>query len=480
MKLIINGEIKEFVQNNLTILELLKLENVKNPDVVSVQYNGIFLDKSQYEITKLKEGDEVEFLYFIGGGGWIIKFSTKAIHGDLKNEDVYKSLRFPVYDSVAFEFYSSKEIEDAFLGRILSHSYSRISNPTVAELEKRLTLLSESYGVVSTSSGMSAITSVILSISGTNANIITSPFLFGNTYSLFEKTLARFGLSTKYVDFSNINEIENAIDKNTVAIFFETITNPQLAIFDIEKIVAIAKKHNLITILDNTLSTFYLFSPRKWGINIEVISTTKYISGGATTVGGAIFDYGNYDWSKNRFIEDDAKKYGKNALLVRLKREVYRNTGGCLSPHNAYLQILGLETLSLRIEKASSNAKIIAERLSKHPKVKFVNYPGLQNSLYFENAKKYLNNFYGSLLTIDLETKEKCFKFMDNLKLIRRATNLHDNKSLAIHPASTIFCEYPKEKREELGVGDGIVRLSIGIEDVEDLYEDILQSLEGI
>ena len=407
-----------------------------------------------------------------------MKISTKAIHGDRTNNDPYKSLKFPVYDSVAFEFVSSKEIEDAFLGRALAHTYSRISNPTLAELERRLAILSDAYGVVVTSSGMAAITNVILSIAGSGANIITSPFLFGNTYSLFEKTLKRFGFSARYVDFSNPENIENAIDENTVAIFFETITNPQLAIFDIEKIVNIAKKHNLLTILDNTLATFYLFSSKKWGIDIEIISTTKYISGGATSVGGAIFDFGTYDYGRNKFIASDAEKYGKNALLVKLKREVYRNTGGCLSPHNAYLQLLGLETLALRIEKSSTNAMVLAKRLKNHKKIKKVNYPGLEDSPYYNNAKKYLDGYYGSILTIELSSKSECFKFMDNLKLIRRATNLHDNKTLVIHPASTIFCEYSKEKREELGVGEGLVRISVGIEDVEDIYEDIIQSLE--
>ncbi len=409
-----------------------------------------------------------------------MNIATKLIHGNLENEDVYGSLKSPIYDSVAFEFKSAKAIEDAFFGRTLAHSYSRISNPTISELEKRLTLASEAYGVVAVSSGMAAISNVILSIAGSGANIITSPYLFGNTYSLFEKTLKRFGLITKYVDFSNINSIENAIDDKTVAIFFETITNPQLAVFDIEKIVEIANRYNILTILDNTLATFYLFSSKKWGINIEIISTTKWVSGGATSVGGAIFDYGNFDWLKNPWIKDDAERYGKNALLVRLKREVFRNTGGCLSPHNAYLQLLGLESLILRIEKSSINALILSEKLKDHPKVKRINYPGLGESKYYNNAKKYLNKFYGSILTIELENKEKCFKFIDNLKIIRKATNLHDNKTLAIHPASTIFCEYSKEKRMELGVSEGMVRISCGIEDVDDLYVDIIKALEVI
>ncbi|URA09237.1 PLP-dependent transferase [Thermospira aquatica] len=409
-----------------------------------------------------------------------MRISTKIIHGDFPNPDPHGSLKFPIYDSVAFEFNSAKDIENAFLGRTLAHSYSRISNPTVSEFERRLATVSDAYGVVSTSSGMAAITAVLLSISGKEANILSSPYLFGNTYSLFEKTLKRFGLSVKYIDFHNPEQIEKAIDENTVAIYLETITNPQLAIFDIESIVNIASRYRLLTLLDNTLATFYLFSSREWGINIEVISTTKYISGGATTIGGAILDYGNYDYSYNRFLSDEAQKYGKNALLVRLKREVHRNTGVCLSPHNAYLQLLGMETLPLRVEKSCSNALILAQRLIGHPKIKNVNYPGLEDSRYFKNAKKYLKGWYGSLFTLELPSKEACFTFIDNLKLIRKATNLHDNKTLIIHPASTIFCEYPPQKRKELGVSEEMVRIAVGIEDVEDIYEDIIQALEVI
>lgn len=179
-----------------------------------------------------------------------------------------------------------------------------------------------------------------------------------------------------------------------------------------------------------------------------------------------------FEFESSRAIED--------AFLVKLKREVYRNTGGCLSPHNAYLQLLGLETLVLRIEKSCMNALILSERLSNHPKIRRVNYPGLKNSIWYNNARKYLKDFYGSIFTLELSDKKECFKFMDSLRLIRRATNLHDNKTLAIHPASTIFCEYSLEEREKLGVGEGMVRIACGIEDVDDLYEDIINALEVV
>jgi len=408
-----------------------------------------------------------------------VKVDTLLVHSDRVNNDFYRSLRFPIYESVAFEFESSKDMENAFMGRSPSYFYSRISNPTISELERIVSSVTGAYGVVATSSGMSAISNVIMTIAGSGANIITSPFLFGNTYSLFEKTLKNFGLNVKYVDFSDVNEVEKAIDEKTVAIFFEVITNPQLAVFDIENICKIAKKYNLLTIADDTLPTFLLFSSKDWGVDIEVISSTKALSGGATSVGGLIIDYGTYDWSNNKFLKDYYDKYGRGAFIMRLKREVYRNLGACISPFTAYLNILGIETLSLRINKICDNAFNLANMLIEHPKVKSVNYPGLVSSKYYINAKKYLRK-YGPVLTIELDSKESCFRFIDNLKLIRRATNIYDNKTLVIHPSSTIFSEYTENKKLELGVSDNMIRFSIGIEDVEDLYQDIIHALEEV
>jgi len=404
--------------------------------------------------------------------------TTKLIHGDILNRDSYNSLRFPIYDSVAFEFGSANEMENAFLGRSPSYFYSRISNPTVSELERIITVATDAYGAIALSSGMAAIANTLMSIGGKSANFITSSYLFGNTYSLFDKTFRRFGLVPKYVDLFDIEKVQESIDENTIAIFFEVITNPQLVVFDVEGIVNVAKRNNLITIADTTIPTFYLFSSKKWNVDIEVISTTKAISGGATSVGGVIIDYGTYDWSKNKFLREDYEKYGKGAFLMKLKKEVYRNIGACMSPHNAYLNILGLETLPLRVKTSSTNALAISKELSNHKKIKSVNYPGLETSKFYRNAQKFLNGYYGSIFTIELESKELAFKFINNLKLCRRATNIYDNKTLVIHPSSTIFCEYSSDKKLELGVTEGMVRFSVGIEKPEDIYEDIIKALE--
>jgi len=402
-------------------------------------------------------------------------FSTKAIHGDLINLDSYGSLRTPIYDSVAFEFESAKDIEDAFRGRKPAHSYSRITNPTVADFEKKITILSESIGAIAVASGMAAISNAIMALTKSGDSVITSKYLFGNTYSLFEKTLKRFGLIIKYVDFDNESQIIDAIDENTAIIFFESITNPQMAVYDFENIISIAKTNNVLTMIDNTVTTSYLLNTKQLGVDIEIVSTTKYISGGATSVGGLIIDNGLYDYKKNSVLSDIVGQFGKYSLLMRLRKEVFRNLGSALSPQNAYLQTLGLETLSLRIDKSCMNALEIARYLEQSDKVLSVNYPGIKSSKYYKNSR-YFNNGFGGILTFELKDKQTCFNFINNLKIIRRSTNLNDNKSLVIHPSSTIYSEFKDDEKLKLGVSDNLIRLSVGIEGVADLIEDINES----
>ncbi len=409
-------------------------------------------------------------------------FSTTALHGDKLAEEYFRkdvngALRTPVYDSVAFEYESSHDLQLAFEGRKNTHSYSRISNPTVEDFELRVRLLADALGVVAVASGMAAIANVILSVAEAGSNIITTRYIFGNTLSLFEATMKIWGLETRFADMKKPGEIAYAIDCNTRAVFLEVITNPQLEVADIRKISAITQKNGIPLIVDGTLTTPYLFRSKDFGVDIEVISSTKYISGGATSVGGVIIDNGTYDWSKCPRLSEESIKYGPFALLMKLKREIFRNIGGCLSPHNAYLQTLGLETLSLRIEKSCSNALDIAKFLEAHPKVKTVNYPGLEWSEFYKTAHEQFGGKFGGLLTFELESKDECFAFMDNLKIIRRATNLNDNKTLVLHPASTIFCEFPADQKNDLKIGENMIRLSAGIEDVEDIIEDIEQSL---
>jgi len=407
-------------------------------------------------------------------------FTTKAIHGLFENNDCHKSLRTPIYDSVSFEFDDAQSISDAFTGKKPAHSYSRVTNPTVADFEQKINLLTEGLGTIALSSGMAAISNTILAIAQNGDNIITTKFLFGNTYSLFNETLKQWGLNVKYADFENINDIEKSINANTRAVFLETISNPQLAVYDIESIAEITKKHGILLIIDSTLTPPYLFKAKDFGVNIEIISSTKYISGGATSVGGLIIDYGNYDWQNIPKLKELNNKHGNNTFLIKLRKEVYRNLGACLSPHSAYLQTLGLETMALRIDKSCENAVKLCEFLKNNPKIKHINYPGLKENKYHENAVKLFKNKFGGLLTFDLSGKDECFKFIDNLKIIRRATNFNDNKTLIIHPSSTIFSEFTEEQKNNLGVSDATLRLSAGIEDIDDIIEDISQSLSMI
>jgi O-acetylhomoserine (thiol)-lyase len=407
-------------------------------------------------------------------------FATRAIHGVQLKRDVHGSLRVPVYDTVAFEFDNAKDINLAFAGRKPAHTYSRITNPTVEDFEQRIRLISGGTAVVAVSSGMAAISNVILTLAGAGTNIVTSKHLFGNTLSLFEKTLKPWGLEIRYVDMADLDAISRAIDDNTRAVFLESITNPQLEVADFRALSAVTKDKSVPLIVDNTVTTPYLFHSKEFGVNVEVLSSTKYITGGATSLGGVIIDNGNFDWRSSPRLQDWAVKMGPLAMLGALRREIYRNVGSCLAPHHAYLQSLGLETMSLRIDKSCSNTLAIAEFLQHHDKVASVHYPGLTESPFHGLAREQFSDRYGGILTFDLHSKEDCFTLMDSLALIKRATNVNDNKTLILHPATTIFCEYPDEVLDDIGVRHTMIRLSVGIEDFEDIKDDLQRGLEEL
>jgi O-acetylhomoserine (thiol)-lyase len=409
-----------------------------------------------------------------------MKFATKAIHTPFSKQDIHGALRMPVYDNVTFEAIDAETLENAFRGTRPLHVYSRLSNPTVEYFETVIKNLTDSLGVIGLSSGMAAISNTFFGIAQSGDNFITSKNLFGNTYSFFEHTLKPFGVSFKYADLTQPESIENLIDANTRGIFLETITNPQLEVADIKKISEIAKNFHLVLIVDTTITPLCFFDAKKLGIDVEVISSTKYISGGATSMGGIIIDHGTFNWNHIPKLTAFAKKFAKFAFIAKLRKEVFRNIGSCLSAHNAYLQTLGLETVHLRINKSCQNTKILAEWLDKQKLITRVNYPGLVSSKFHSTSNLQFGGLYGALLTFELSKIEYCFEFMNNLKLIRRATNINDNKTLVIHPASTIYCEYSSEIRKELGVSDTLIRLSVGIEEPEDLIDDISQSLNTL
>lgn len=405
-------------------------------------------------------------------------FSTTSLNVPFSKDDPHNSLQMPLYETVAFEFDSAEQIEANFKGEYAAHVYSRASSPTVEYFELKLKALTGSSGVLAVSSGMAAISNTVLAAIKKDENIISGNQLFGHTYAFFQQTLPEFGIETRFSNLKSPAEIEGLIDDKTRAIFFETVTNPQLEIIDIEMLAEIAQKYNLLLIADSTLTPPNVFSAGKFGVNIEVISTTKYISGGATSFGGAILDHGNYDWKLNPNFSKYTEKFGENAFIAKLRKNIYRNTGGSMAPQTAKFQIHGLDILELRVDKCYQNCLNLGAFFEAHPKIKAVAYPGLKSSPNYTLAKKYFNGVPGTIMTFDLESKEACFAFMNKLQIIRRATNLNDNKSLIIHPHSTIYAEFSLDERQEAGIRDTMMRLSVGIENVEDLIGDIKQALE--
>lgn len=405
-------------------------------------------------------------------------FTTTALHVPYSKKDPHNALQMPLYETVAYEFDSAEQIEANFKGEYIAHVYSRTSSPTVEYFELKMKALTNSHGVVAVSSGMAAISNTIWAISKTGDNIISGNRLFGHTFALLKNTLSEFGLETRFSGLQSEIEIENRIDKNTRAIYFETVTNPQLEIADIEMLSKIARKHNLLLIADSTLTPPNVFQAGKFGVNVEVISTTKYISGGATSFGGAIIDHGNYDWKQNPNFQNYTEKFKQNAFIAKVRKNIYRNTGGSMAPQTARFQIQGLDILELRVEKCYQNCLALGAFLNSTSKIKKVGYPGLDSDPAYKLASKYFKGIPGTIMTFDLESKAACYAFMNKLQIIRRATNLNDNKSLIIHPHSTIYSEFSENERDSAGIHDTMLRLSVGIENVDDLIADIKQALD--
>jgi O-acetylhomoserine (thiol)-lyase len=404
-------------------------------------------------------------------------FTTTALNVPYSKKDPHNALQMPLYEAVAFEFDSAEQIEANFKGEYVAHVYSRASSPTVEYFELKLKALTESHAVLAVSSGMAAISDTILALTKAGENIISGNQLFGHTYALFQQTLPEFGIETRFSNLKSQPEIEQIIDDKTRVIYFETVTNPQLEIADIEMLAGIAQKYNILLIADSTMTPPNVFKAGKQGINIEVVSTTKYISGGATSFGGAIIDHGNSDWTKNPNLSKYTEKFGKNAFIAKLRKNIYRNTGGSMAPQTAKFMIQGLDILEIRVDKCYRNCLALGDFFDSHPKVTRVDYPGLKSDAAYPLAVKQFDGIPGTIMTFDLESKAACFSFMNKLKIIRRATNLNDNKTLIIHPHSTIYAEFTEEERKTAGIRDTMMRLSVGIENVEDLIADMEQAL---
>lgn len=391
-----------------------------------------------------------------------MKKQTQAIHQPYKRRDAYDALSMPIYNAVAFEFDNAKVMADAFCGRIDAPDYSRVENPTVTNLEQRVKALTGAENVIALNSGMAAISNTLFSVVEQGKNVITSRHLFGNTYSLLTSTLSRLGVEARLCDLTDVEAVERLIDDHTCCLFLEIMTNPQLEVVDVRALTEIAHQHGIPVIADTTLIPFTQFSAKDLGIDLEVVSSTKYISGGATSLGGLVIDYGTFP-----------------SIGKRLLNEMLFNLGSYMTPQVAYMQTLGLETLDVRYRAQAGNALELAQRLRTLKPISKVNYVGLEDNPYHQLAVSQYGETAGAMVTIDLESQEACFRMLDNLKLIHRATNLFDNRTLAIHPASTIFGLFTAEERAAMDVQDTTIRLSIGLESVDDLFDDIKQALEA-
>ena len=396
-----------------------------------------------------------------------MKQNTKAIHFSYQKPDAYGALTMPVYHTAAYEFADADVMADAFCGRVELPDYSRITNPTVIYLEKKVQALTGASSVWAFTSGMAAITGTLMCLAASGKTIITSNHLFGNTWLLISKTLGRFGVRSKFIDLTDLQAVRAAIDSDACCIYAEIISNPHQEVVDLKAISEIAHSAGIPLVADTTMIPFTKFSSRELGVDVEVVSTTKYLSGGATTVGGMVMAYGG----QGSILESHT---GFEAEM----KDIQLNLGGYMSPHAAYMQTLGLENLDARYAVESSNTQRIAELLRTLPAVKKVNYLGLPDNPFHELAKKQFGGTFGAMLTIDLADQQSCFNFLNRLKLVKRATNLFDNRSLAIHPYSTIFGTFTAEQKRALDIFDTTIRLSIGLEDVEDIFEDFKQALD--
>lgn len=388
-----------------------------------------------------------------------MKNQTKAIDTPFGRRDAYGALSMPVYHTAAYEFDTAADMADAFTGRVIAPDYSRVMNPTVTYFEDKVKAVTGAHAVVAMSSGMAAISGTLLALAGAGKNIVTSRHMFGNTFSLITQSLTRFGVEARTCDLLDLAEVERRIDDNTCCLFLEIITNPQMEVADLAALAEIAHRHGVPLVADTTVIPFTEFSSHALGVDIEVVSSTKYLSGGATTLGGLVICY------------DTARDFA-----VRMKNEMLFNFGAYMTPHVAYMQTIGFETLDARYRVQSANALELARRLRQLKAVQRVGYVGLEDNPYYQLARRQFGPTSGAMLTIDLADRDACYRFINRLQLVRRATNLFDNRTLAIHPASTIFGNFSDEERAAMDVLDTTVRLSVGLEDVDDLFADLCQA----
>ena len=422
-----------------------------------------------------------------------LHFETLQQHAGQVPDPVTGARAVPIYQTTSYVFKDAQEAEDCFALRKPGYIYGRLTNPTQDVLEKRLAALEGGTAGLAVASGAAAVTYSILNIAGAGDEIVAASTLYGGTYELFTDTLPQLGITTHFVDPDHPEEIEKAITPKTKAVYIETLGNPAINIPDFDLIRDIAHAKNLPVLVDNTFATPYLFRPLEHGLDVSIHSTTKFIGGHGTTLGGAIIENGEFNWNQPEryphFAKPDASYHGINfatdipgaGFVTRIRAKVLRDTGAAISPISAWFFIQGLETLSLRVERHVYNATKVAEYLEAHPKVAKVNYPGLKSSPYHKLQEKYLPKGAGSIFSIELKDGfEAARKFIDNLEIFSDLANVGDSKSLVVHPASTTHQQLDEAGQKAAGITPGTVRISVGIENVDDLLNDLEQALARI
>jgi O-acetylhomoserine (thiol)-lyase len=410
-----------------------------------------------------------------------LRFETLLIHGGL-DAGPAGATTVPIVQSSSFAHATAEELEDIFRGRQVGQVYTRIGNPTTESLERRLALLEGGIAAIATASGMAAITTAVLTIVRGGDEILASSSLFGGTFSLFRDTLANYGIATRFVDPTDAPLLRSSITEKTRLIFVETIGNPKMDVPDISIIAGIAHEAGVPLMIDATVTTPYLAQGKALGADIVIHSTSKFINGTGSAIGGAIVDCGSFNWQSPKFphFEPFVKKYRGFAFTARARKLIHKDFGACAAPMNSFILSEGIETLALRMERHCTNAAQLAQYLGGHATVRWVNYPGLADSPYHETATRQYGGRYGGVLTFGLPDKAAAFRFINALRLAKNLANIGDAKTLVIHPASTICSDYGPEEKALMGVTEELVRVSVGIEAIEDIIADFARALENV
>lgn len=406
-----------------------------------------------------------------------MKFNTLLLHGDYQGDKNTGATWTPIYQSSAFAHESAQQLEKIFHNQAPGYSYTRINNPTIDAFEKRVTAMEGGIASVACSSGMAALFNAFTNILRTGDEIVSSASLYGGSIDLF-RDLEAFGITTHYVENNNLEAFQAATNEHTRLYFAETLGNPSLDVTDIRPLAELAHSNGLPLIMDNTVATAFLVKPLSLGADIVVNSGSKYINGNSNSISGILTDGGKFKWDREKYPGlAEYLKFGPFAYTAKLRNGLFRNTGACLSPQNAFYNSLGIETLGLRMERISDNALKLAAFLQEHYPEMTVNYPGLESSRWHEIAERQFSGYYGGMITVRTGSKEKAFAIINALQIPLNVSNIGDTKTLVIHPESTISVHSTEEEKKAAGVFDDLIRISVGIEDIEDLLADFEQAI---